>query len=458
MQATVEDFRQLLMRSRLVPAEEVIRLHRRWLQETQSHGTSPADFADWLVRNGHVTEYQAKQLLRGHADHFFLNDYKLLDRIGKGRMAGVYKAIHRNSQVVAIKILPPSKAAKPETLGRFQREARLAMRLKHPNVVRTFASGEVNGLHYLVMEYLDGEILEDVLERRGRLPSDEVIRLAQQALLGMQHLHEEGIVHRDIKPANLILVPARDPAAPDTTLSATVKILDVGLGRALFDEAAEDEEMVVTHGSPVGTMEYMAPEQVRDSHFADTRSDLYSFGCVLYQMLAGEPPFRDRNPKRLLEAVLTKPPRPLGSLSPPVQAPAELEGVISCLLSKDAAQRYATPEQAAKALGRSLARPSVNESVGLPPRTAPPGVPAATMIEVDPHTLQPMRDRLSIPAKPVQASLETNEMLPRTAADSIPPRSLLEMNGRDFLFLCFGAMGVLLAEACAWIVKLVFTR
>src|SRR5262249_20791579 len=155
---------------------------------------------------------------------FFLGEYKILDRIGRGRMAGVYKAVHQLGQVVAIKVLPPSKAKDPRTLGRFTREARLALKLKHPNVVRAFQVGEVNGLHYLVMESLEGEPLEEVLQRRKRLSPAEAVRVVHQALVGLQHIHEQGLVHRDLKPSNLMLVPAPGSGQPDNTLRATVKV------------------------------------------------------------------------------------------------------------------------------------------------------------------------------------------------------------------------------------------
>src|SRR5262249_38290377 len=153
------------------------------------------------------------------------------DRIGRGRMAGVYKAVHAGSgQVVAVKVLPPSKAKHPPLLARFQRESRLALRLKHPNVVRTFQVGKSRGdLHYLVMEYLDGETLEEVLARRKRLPPGEAVHVLLQALRGLQHLDDEGLVHRDLKTGNLMLVPARARDQPDTVLGQAVKILDIGL-------------------------------------------------------------------------------------------------------------------------------------------------------------------------------------------------------------------------------------
>src|SRR5262249_15091776 len=209
--------------------------------------------------------------------------------------AGVYKAIHQLGQVVAIKVLPPSKAKDPHMLARFLRESRLAMRLKHPNVVRAFQVGEVNGLYYLVMEYLEGETLDEVILRRKQWPPAEAVRLIHQALLGMQHIHEQGLVHRDIKPANLMLVPGSSANVPDTTLRATVKILDIGLGRALFDESspaaptgAGEDFQLTAEGVLLGTPDYLSPEQARDPRSTDIRADIYSLGCVLYHALAGQ--------------------------------------------------------------------------------------------------------------------------------------------------------------------------
>ena len=143
-----------------------------------------------MVQNRYVTDYQATLLARGHADGFFLNEYKILDRLGKGRMAGVYRGEHQLGQIVAIKVLPPSKAKDANLLGRFMREARLAVKLKHPNIVRTFQMGQANELYYLVMEYLEGETLEDVLAKRQKFLPAEAVRLIYQALQGLQHIQE----------------------------------------------------------------------------------------------------------------------------------------------------------------------------------------------------------------------------------------------------------------------------
>ena len=163
MELTVQNVYGLLLRSKLLSIDEARAMYARWQAEAKDGAGNLSRFASWLVANKFATEYQASLLVRGHADGFFLNDYKILDRLGKGRMAGVYKVQHRLGQIFAIKVLPPSRAAEPNLLGRFQREAKLAMRLKHPNVVRAFQVGQAGGLYYLVMEYLEGETLEDVL-------------------------------------------------------------------------------------------------------------------------------------------------------------------------------------------------------------------------------------------------------------------------------------------------------
>jgi serine/threonine protein kinase len=368
MDLSVENLCGLLMRSKLLPPEEVKALYQRWLAEAGDQAASPAHFSKWLVARQVLTEHQAGLLARGHADNFFLNQYKVLDRLGRGRMAGVYKAVHQLGQVVAIKVLPPSRAKDPQTLARFQREARLALRLKHPNVVRAFQVGEANGLHYLVMEYLEGETLEDALQRRRRLPPHEAARAVHQALSGLQHIHEQGLVHRDLKPGNLMLVPARQPGEPDTTVTATLKVLDIGLGRQLFEEsgqaAAADLELT-GQGVLIGTPDYMAPEQARDPRAIDIRADIYSLGCVLYHCLTGQPPFPDANILNKMVRHATEMPRPIRELNPAV--PDGLQQIINWMLAKDPARRYPTPERAGQALQVFLVADSE------PPRTSEDG-------------------------------------------------------------------------------------
>jgi serine/threonine protein kinase len=356
MELSVPNVYGLLIRSRLLPLDEVRALYERWQKEAGANAGNLVQFTRWMVANRYVTEYQAGLLSRGHADGFFLNQYKVLDRLGKGRMAGVYEAAHACGQRVAIKVLPPSKSKDAQLLARFQREARLALKLKHPNVVRSFQVGQAGELQFLIMEYLEGETLEEVLQRRGRLPPAEAVRLVYQALLGLQYIHGQGMIHRDLKPSNLMLVPGWNGSPPDTTLRSTVKILDIGLARPLYDETAPDKPPALgltSEGTLLGTPDYMAPEQARDARSCDVRADIYSLGCVLYHTLAGQPPFPDKNLLSQMIRHATEPPRPLKELNPAV--PDGLQQILNWMLAKDPAQRYPTPERAAQALQVFLA-------------------------------------------------------------------------------------------------------
>jgi serine/threonine protein kinase len=350
MDLSVQNVYGLLIRSRLLPLDDARKMYERWQAESKNFNDAGA-FAKWMVANRFLTQYQAGLLARGHADHFYVGEYKVLDRIGMGRMAGVYKAVHPLGQTVAIKVLPPSRAKESRALRRFEREATMAMKLKHPHVVRTFQIGNANGLHFLVMEYLEGETLEELMARRGKLPPAEAVRLTYQALTGLQHLHEQGFVHRDMKPGNLMLVPGRIAGQPDTTLRSTVKILDIGLARPKRDGGLFDprhDPGLTSEGTLLGTPNYMAPEQARDARNADIRADIYSLGCVLYHALTGQPPFPDSNIINQMIRHATEMPQPIKELNPAV--PDGLQQIINPMLAKDPAKRYSTPGQAAQAL------------------------------------------------------------------------------------------------------------
>jgi serine/threonine protein kinase len=353
MVETVQDVFALLLRSGLLPGEEARQLLARWQADAKDCVSDPQRFVAWLVSNNQLTDYQGALLVRGFSEGFFLNDYKVLERLGQGRMAGVYKAQHRLGQIVAIKVLPPSKARDPNMKNRFLREARLALQLKHPNVVRAFQVGEANGLHYLVMENLEGETFAELFARRGRFPPPEAVRMAYQALQGLQHIHSLGLVHRDIKPSNLMLVYPGGIPSEETTPGA-VKILDLGLGRQLMEDGpAGEDTALTTEGVVLGTPDYMAPEQARDARAADIRSDIYSLGCVLYHALAGRAPFTDANLLNLMIRHATEEPQPLGELNPAVTD--ELRRIIGRMMAKDPAERYSTPQRAADALEVFLA-------------------------------------------------------------------------------------------------------
>jgi serine/threonine protein kinase len=351
---TAESLCNLLALMKLFSPESARTLLLRW----RSAARDPADgraFAEWLVAGRWVTEYQAGLLLRGHREGYFLGSYRILDRIGKGRMAGVYKAIDPRGQVFALKVLPPSKAVDSGAFRRFRREAHLAIRLRHPSIVRTYGLGRMNDVHFIVMEFLEGETLQAILAERTTLPPIEAARIGFLAALGLDHLHEHDFVHRDLSPGNLMLLPA--PAEGQNTLRSMVKILDIGLGRQLFDPASTEPTQGLTNEEDIlGSRDYLAPEQARDARKADIRSDIYSLGCTVYHALAGQPPFPDKNLVRQILRHAHEQPVPLPEVNP--QVPEALDAIIATMLAKEPAQRYQTPADLAKVLRSFLASQS----------------------------------------------------------------------------------------------------
>lgn len=496
---SVENVCGFLIRSRLMTPDEMRAMHQRWQSSAGTDVKQLTAFLKWLVAAGYVTEYQARLLEQGHADGFFLNDYKILERIGRGRMAGVFRAVHSLGQVVAIKVLPPSRAKNPQMLARFQREAQLAMRLKHPNVVRSFQVGEANGVHYLVMEHLEGETLEELLRRRRTLAPAEACRLVHQMLLGLQHIHEQGMVHRDIKPANLFLesvARSPSPVAQDngqaSTTHCVLKILDIGLARELFDEspaaaAGPAGALELTgEGMLLGTPDYMSPEQARDPRRSDIRADIYSAGCVLYHLLTGTPPFPDRSLFKQIVRHATEPPRPLRSFNPAI--PEGLEQIVAWMMAKQPEQRYPTPDRAAKALEMFLLvgaeavtldePPQMRryltwlETEGKSPAAAPvkprssPAVPVAPPVAapvVAPPVVAPARP---VAAPPVEVDVELvppselAALAPVVAEPVIAPRPTAGRNTRPLLIGVIAGV-VLLSCGCAgvlgWVISKMFT-
>ncbi|MCI0639118.1 MAG: protein kinase [Gemmataceae bacterium] len=357
MDQTVESLCNQLARAKVLSADAIRGLRLEWRAAAGVAADRVADFRQWLLRQQRLTAFQLDMIDRGYGDLLHFGQYKLTERIGRGRMAGVYKGVHSSGQVVAIKVLPPTKAKDPQVLGRFLREARLAVKLDHDNVVRTFQSGVQEDMHFIVMEYLDGDTLDEVLKKRKRLPGPEAVAILIQALEGLEHLNDEGLVHRDLKPGNLMLLSESSTPLTESTANCTVKILDIGLGRALFDEGTPGagELEITSDGAILGTLDYMAPEQARSAHSADIRADIYSLGCVMYEMLTGKPPFPDTNFARQMRRHAEEAPKPPAETV--AGLPPQLNAIVLKMLAKDASMRYATPSQAIKDL-RALAAPT----------------------------------------------------------------------------------------------------
>ena len=210
-----------------------------------------------------------------------VGNYELLDKIAEGGMGAIYRARDRDSgQVVAVKIMPPHMAANPTLLKRFEQEFRAASRLDHPNIVRALDYSDSGPSPYLVMEFVEGESLGQKLDREGRMPEADAIRIIAQVAQGLHRAHKQNLVHRDVKPDNILV-----------RTDGVAKLADLGLVK----ETDADLNLTKT-GRGLGTPHFMAPEQFRDAKGADIRCDIYSLGATLYQMVTGELPFKSSGP------------------------------------------------------------------------------------------------------------------------------------------------------------------
>jgi serine/threonine-protein kinase len=288
-----------------------------------------------VVMLGWLTSYQVEQLCLGNHRDLVLGRYVLLERLARGGMGQVFKARHRHlGRIVAVKVMRTGRPVNPVSVRRFLREVRALARLKHPNVVSVYDAGQADGTHFFVMEYVEGIDLGELVQRTGPLLVEEACDYLRQAALGLQHVHEAGLVHRDIKPSNLLL-----------TGGSQIKLLDLGLVRVEGDDSLS----VLTHqGMVLGTPDFIAPEQVMDSHQVDIRADLYSLGCTGYFLLTGQVPFPGGTPFDKATSHRSVEPQPVEQLQPSV--PAAVGAVVRRLMAKRPEDRYQTPAEAAAAL------------------------------------------------------------------------------------------------------------
>jgi serine/threonine protein kinase len=290
-----------------------------------------------LVRAGLLTKFQARQLKLGRYKRFMIaNKYRLLELIGVGGMGAVYLCEHVfMRRLVALKVLPLEKLADPSNLERFYREARAVAALDHPNIVRAYDIDKADGLHFLVMEYVDGASLQEIVARFGPLDPVRAANYIAQAAVGMQHGHALGMVHRDIKPGNLLL---------DRT--GTVKLLDMGLAR-FFHDKTDNLTAKYDDNCVLGTADYLAPEQAL-SNEVDIRADLYALGGTLYFLLTGQPPVPDGTIAFKLMFHQQDQPKPVTAFRSDV--PAGLLAVLEKLMRKKPGERYQLPIEVAEAL------------------------------------------------------------------------------------------------------------
>ncbi|MFL5328475.1 MAG: serine/threonine protein kinase [Gemmataceae bacterium] len=281
-----------------------------------------------------------------------LGPFRIEEEIGSGAMGTVFRATNTETgKPVAIKVISTGLAANESARARFEREGEILKQLRHPHIVRLFATGHYKKTPFLAMEYVKGEALDIALERRGRLTWEEVVRYGKQLCLALQHAHEKGIIHRDLKPSNLLILK-----------DGTLKLTDFGI--------AKDADVTALTGanSTVGTAAYMSPEQCRGERTLTLKSDLYSLGIVFYELLTGEKPFNKESPVDMFMAHVNEPvERPSRKV---LDIPSWLDTLVCQLLEKKAEHRPLDAAMVSKALDDVLEKVADQKSAGVELATA----------------------------------------------------------------------------------------
>jgi serine/threonine protein kinase len=328
---------------------------------------------------------QGELIGRSIADKYVVESY-----LGGGGMGAVYRARQADlDKIVAIKVLNREYTREPAFVARFKREARAASRIDHPNSMRVLDFGEeADGLLYIVMEYLDGISLYDILRKEAPLEPQRIATLFRQALAALATAHDLGIVHRDLKPENIVVLRRSDD---EGLLGEQVKVCDFGIAKFTPSSQSTGWEKLTTDGAIIGTPDYLSPEQARSQEI-DARSDLYSMGVILFEALTGRTPFQAESPLGVvLQHLDTEPPRP-SMLLPRVDS--RLEAVCLRCLRKSPSERYANARDMRDALAADLTPPPPRPEDPAPPRLSraapdpvPPGIPTISKVSAVPPRL-----------------------------------------------------------------------
>ena len=385
---------------------------KKFWQSFEDTGKDPQDteqIASEFVGSNLLSKWQIDKLLQGKHKGFFLGKYKLISLLGSGGMSAVYLAEHTlMRRRVAIKVLPQSRIEDSSYLERFHREAQAVASLDHPNIMRAYDVDQEGKVHFLVMEYIEGQSLLELVVGKGPVNFVQAADYMRQSAKGLSHAHEEGMIHRDIKPGN-ILVDKR----------GVVKILDMGLAM-FFDPTGKDDEeasLTIQHDERVlGTADYLSPEQALNSHNVDVRTDIYSLGCTFYYILTGHPPFPEGSLAQRLLYHQTRQPSPVEKDRPDV--PPSLTAILRKMMEKKPEDRYQTATEVHDALFKWLvefgdAEWREKNSVPAPGSTksgAP--LPVATVVS-------PIARPVAQPAPPVSPAT-VKPTTPAAAASAIP--------------------------------------
>lgn len=358
-------------------------------------------------------------------ERIVLNDrYEIQNRIGRGGMADVFLA--RDvllDRPVAIKVLFPEYATDPNFVERFRREAQAAANLNHPNIVSVYDWGKYSNTYFMAMEYVQGRTLADILRANGHVSSVQAAEIASEVSAGLSFAHRNGVVHRDIKPANILIGTA-----------GAVKVADFGIARAMNSSTESNLTQV---GSVMGTATYFSPEQAQGAQ-PDPRSDLYSLGIVLYEMVAGKPPFTGENPVGIAYKQVHDAPQPLNQLVADVPRP--FEAIVAKLLAKNPEMRYADADALRDDLRRFRAGEPVQALAGIIPQGPPPASVATTTM---PRTTAVPAQAGAAAYVDAAAQARTTAMPQQRVQQPLPQQVQYEQPNRNGLYAVLGFIAVI---------------
>jgi serine/threonine protein kinase len=288
------------------------------------------ELARELVRYKKLTNFQAEQIYRGKGKSLVLGNYVLMEKIGAGGMGQVFKARHRRmDRLVAVKLLPPAMTKDKAAIARFEQEVKAAAKISHPNIVTAYDADQANGVHFLVMELVEGSDLAALVKMNGPFSVEKAVNYILQAARGLEAAHKKGVVHRDVKPSNLLL-----------DVEGNVKILDMGLARIESIGGATAQAELTGTGIVMGTVDYMAPEQAVSTKDADSRADIYSLGCSMFFLMTGKSTYEGET---LMSKLLAHREHPIPSLrSVRTEVPEHVESVFKKMVAKKFENRYQT--------------------------------------------------------------------------------------------------------------------
>lgn len=377
----VDEFFEVVEKSELLEPETL----EAWKLRSDLPDNAKA-LATLMVKEGAITLYQGNRLLQGKFRGFNVGPYKILNMLSEGKTDAVFLAEHlAMDRYVALKVVKQNLANDRVTHERFQREARITANLNHPNIVKVYDFAEENGLQYLIMEYVEGKTLQNMLNTTGPLAPEQAVDYVRQVLKGLEHAHNQGIIHRDMKPSNIIV-----------DKSGKARILDMGHSRF-----SDDEKMNITKmydpNSVVGTVEYISPEQTMGDQY-DHRCDIYSLGVTLYTLIAGTPPFQGSSYQVLMAHQMEEVPS-LKAINPAV--PSALQAVINKMMAKQPDGRFQSADEVMEALQRI----SLNRSQVKVPALPKGQVPIAKAPSQPPAPTRPSMRKPSTPSVTFEVSL-----------------------------------------------------